>query len=259
MFTFRRMPASMLAILVLLLSACAAPTKIVIEPTQTASPKPTIEPSKPTIEPTQTTAPKPTIEPTQTAIEPPQTTIDQALQQRIITADFETKLSYGDVMTATFNLTGDQAITLDIPRGTVLRNTAGERESFVVYQFKGRFESATSTELKQAPSIILSTSGREYIALLECYSLNTLLPSAQETDDFAVNGTVPAETQAVLDAFEPNDSIEARQIAVWATTDNASQDDLDSIQMKYSEKDATAAKAILGRAKLDPSKYALFR
>ena len=114
---------------------------------------------------------------------------------------------------------------IDIPTGTVLRNTDPDRESFAVLKYKGEQELVSSTKYTPGKTISIGASD-EKLALLECYSLNAELDPPATGDTFTVDGLVDTGTLAVLEAAKSVDDAEtgARQIAVWAVTDNVDKD-----------------------------------
>ncbi len=149
---------------------------------------------------------------------------------------------------------------IDIPTGTVLRNTDPDRESFAVLKYKGEQESVSSTKYTPGKTISIGASD-EKLALLECYSLNAELDPPATGDTFTVDGLVDTDTLAVLEAAKSVDDAEtgARQIAVWAVTDNVDKDVLDNVNFEYQAADITKAKDLLSKAKLDTAKFNLFK
>jgi hypothetical protein len=185
--------------------------------------------------------------------------IDQALKDSRVDATFvSTGGSSGDVCVGTFKHAQGESFNLQIPTGTVLRNDDSNHESFVVVRLKGELQSVSSKMYTEKKAIILS-SGDEFIGGLECYSLDALLESPESSDSFSVDGVVSGDTKAVVEALENDDNLAANQIAVWATTDDLTRDDLDLIGYTFKDSDIDAAKQIVEKAKLDPASFKIFQ
>jgi hypothetical protein len=185
--------------------------------------------------------------------------IDQALKDSRLDATFtNTGGSSGDVCVGTFKHAQGESFNLQIPTGTVLRNGDDSRESFVIVRLKGELESVSSKQYRERKSIVLS-SGDEFIGGLECYSLDAMLGSPESGDTFSVDGTVSGDTKAVVEALENDDNLAGNQIAVWATTDDLTRDDLDAIGYAFKDTDIDVAKKIVEKAKLDPANFKIFQ
>jgi hypothetical protein len=186
--------------------------------------------------------------------------IDQALKDNRLDATFVNTGggSSGDVCVGTFKHAQGESFNLQIPTGTVLRNSDSSRESFVIVRLKGELESVSSKQYRERKSIVLS-SGDEFIGGLECYSLDAMLGSPESGDTFSVDGVVSGDTKAVVEALENDDNLAGNQIAVWATTDDLTRDDLESVGYTATDSDIAAAKKIIEKAKLDPANFKIFQ
>ena len=187
-----------------------------------------------------------------------QVALENALLAKQITASFKSRGTYGDIVVATITSSTDQAIEVTITPGTLLTNTTRTGESLVLYRYKGKLATATSANYQENAKLVLSSRNAEQIALLEAYSVNALGEPAQVNDTFAVSATASTDVQAILKVFTDNDSIQAKQVAIWAVTDNISTENLNTMQFTYKPGDLDMAKSILQRAKLDPTKYKVF-
>jgi hypothetical protein len=181
--------------------------------------------------------------------------LEQALKDGRVSAVFANRGTYGDVMIAAITSRADGPLAVMVERGTRLRNLRPGGESFAVYGYKGRLGAPYSASYQRERRLTLGGRGDTAYALLESYSLNALAEPAAENDAFAVDGRAAPDTLAVLQASAETDSIEAKQIAVWATTDDVTVQDMQEIAFACQPHDLDAARAILRRAGLDPDKY----
>jgi hypothetical protein len=181
--------------------------------------------------------------------------LEQALKDGRVSAVFANHGTYGDVMIAAITSRADGPLAVMVERGTLLRNLRPGGENFAVYGYKGRLGAPDSAGYQKEYRLTLGGRGDTVYALLESYSLNALAEPATENDAFTVDGRAAPDTLAVLRAAAETDSIEAKQIAVWATTDDVSAQDLQEIAFTHQPHDLDAARAILRRARLDPDKY----
>jgi hypothetical protein len=181
-----------------------------------------------------------------------------ALSDHQIGVTLQSRGTYGDIVVATMTSTSDQAIEVTITPGTLLRNETRSGESLVLVRYKGKLATPTSDMYQENAQLTLGRKGDQHIALLEAYSVNALADPAQISDTFALSGTANTNVLAVVKALKDGDAIEAKQMAVWAVTDNITAKDLDNVQFKYSPAHLTAARDILARADLTPNKFKLF-
>ena len=185
-------------------------------------------------------------------------TLSQAIDEGLVTVTFTNRATYGDIMIALVESTSDQPVNMSVERGTLLRNDRAGGESFVVYSYRGRLESPDGREFAKAATIALDGAGALQYALLEGYSLNALTDPATALDTFTLDGMVTGDTLAVIQAATDAHSIQAKQMALWATTDNVSAQDLSSISFKYVASDLDEARDLLQRAGLKPEIFKLF-
>jgi hypothetical protein len=184
--------------------------------------------------------------------------LEDALSSNQVSAMLRSRGTYGDVIIANVTSNTDQAIEVTVTPGTLLKNNNGTGEGFVLYKYKGMLTAANSNRYQENARLILRNRNDNHLAMIEAYSVNALADPAEITDTFTLNGKAGADVQAVIGAATAGDSIEAKQLAVWAVTDDVATSDLNTIQFAYKPEDLTAAEAILRRAKLEPSQYKLF-
>jgi hypothetical protein len=185
-------------------------------------------------------------------------TLDQALAGKLVGVRYTSHGTYGDTVVAAFTSNVDQSLAITVEPGTLLQNRHSGSESLVVYRYKGELTSATDYTYRTDTAVNLAGPKASQLALLECYSVNALAAPASDDDDFVASGKADSDTLAVIRAATDDDSIEAKQIAVWAVTDDVSADELKAVQFTYASADLAAARAILERAGLNPADFTLF-
>jgi hypothetical protein len=184
--------------------------------------------------------------------------LENALIDKQITATFRSRGTYGDIVVAAVTPNVDQAIELVVTPGSLLRNSTTTNESLVIFKYKGALAAPSSDSYQTNAAFVTRSKGAEQYAMLEAYSVNALADPALISDTFQLSGTASAEVQAVVNVLTDNDSIQAKQIAVWVVTDDITAQSLLDVHFPASPADLDSAKAILQRAKLDPAKYQLF-
>lgn len=187
--------------------------------------------------------------------------VEQAIKEQRVAIEFSSRGSYGDIIVATSKLADEagESVNVSFPVGLALKNGDDQRESFVVFKYKGRLDSETDDRYDEGSSLGLSSAGSPEYGLLEAYSINAFLDSPAETDRFTAAGKAEANVMAVLEADRDVDNIEARQMAVWAVTDDITTQDLDDLALPYDADDLAVARKLIEAAKLDPASYALFQ
>ncbi len=185
-------------------------------------------------------------------------TLLQAVDEGWVIATFTSRATYGDALAAVLESTTEQPIRITVERGTRLRNDRPGAESFVIFGYRGRLEAPDGALFARATTIALNGAGAQEIALLEGYSLTLLADPATALDTFALDGMATGDVLAVVQAATGAESIEARQIAIWAATEDVTAKDLADVAFKHTAGDLDGARSILQRAGLRPATFKLF-
>ncbi len=178
--------------------------------------------------------------------------LKEALTLGAIEGGFEgTGSSSGDSVTLKAKGTLKFSVCPGVQPGMVLANANAAAQNMVLARVSGVPDGVflkPVTELRFEPGV-----EAEYA--FEAYCLNFEKDNPSGSDRFLVEGTAPEAVLKILSA--PGSSIEGRQLAIWAVTDNISTKDARD-KFQSTDADLAAARAILQSAGLTADRYRLF-
>jgi hypothetical protein len=151
-------------------------------------------------------------------------------------------------------------VRIDLPRGTVLSPSLPGPQNMVVRVVKGRTSSQQSTMYQPTATIVLTEAGEQWF-LVEAYCLDTHLENPSYSTDFSVGGLGPPQVVQVLaaaDRLQPEPSLEAVQLAVWAANEDPTAAEVTS-RFQADQADFNQARAILVEAGIDPNSKRMFQ
>jgi hypothetical protein len=229
----------------------------------TAAPSPVPTPPPPTVTrvpPTPTRqVPTPTREPTVAPVQ--EMTLGRAIAEGVVDAHITgAGGSSGDsiMLGLTKRVSGD--VHIDLPAGTVLVASSPGFQNMVVRQVKGKTSSQHSTTYTPTSTIVLTENSEQWF-LVEAYCLGLHLENPTYDTDFSVSGLATPQVVQVLEAadrLQPQPSIAAVQLAVWAVSEDPTAQEVTSI-FSANQQDFNQAHAILQEAGIDPNSRRMFQ
>ena len=163
----------------------------------------------------------------------------------------------GNSITVVARRTGDRPVTIRVDRGTVLVSSVGSEHNMVVRQLLGRRRSGDAYEPAEFITLDGPEGGEQRYAV-EAYALDFHKNNPSPATSFSVGDPASDDVVAVLEAVEQQpdtvEEIAAVQAAIWAVTDDVTQEEL--VSRGYAA-DREQVRVILQAAGLDPACYAL--
>lgn len=185
-------------------------------------------------------------------------TLNQAIDQGLVDVEFTNLGTFGDVMIATVYGKATDSIELTIPSGVIIKNE-GSDEDFVLVRYQGMLSAADAIDPQLEQPLTAHKDQTSY-GLIEAYSIEAYTNSPAISDTFRLDGFADGDLKMLIDvlAQKPHDQFTAKQIAIWAITDDADREVIYWASSLFKEEDFEQAKALLIEAKLDPANYLLF-
>ncbi|XSG74547.1 hypothetical protein ACP8Y2_20460 [Herpetosiphon llansteffanensis] len=186
-------------------------------------------------------------------------TLNQALDQGLVDVEFTNVGTFGDVMIATVHGKATDSVELTIPSGLIVKNERSD-EDFVLVRYQGML-SATDAIDPQLEEPLTAHNDQASYGLIEAYSIEAYTNSPTISDTFRLDGFAEADLKTLIDllAQKPHDQFTAKQIAIWAITDDADREVVYWASSLFKEADFEQAKAFLIEAKFDPTNYLMFQ
>jgi hypothetical protein len=179
--------------------------------------------------------------------------LNEAIKLGAIEGEFRgTGASSGDAITFKGKGTLKLSICPRLEPGSILENASGSAQNMVVASVRGLTAGTrmrVATELTFEPEI-----ESEYV--LKAYCVNFEKDNPSEADRLQISGVASPDIVRVVALGSPN--IVATQLAIWAITDDVGMADVVA-KFNATTVDVSAARALMLRAALDPTRYRLFR
>ncbi|XSG74545.1 hypothetical protein ACP8Y2_20450 [Herpetosiphon llansteffanensis] len=184
--------------------------------------------------------------------------IQEAYDQGLIDLEFKNSGTAGSVLMMTVTGKTDRSLQITIPAGLILDNQSDYHEDMVLVAYEGRVDSLEDEFIQSNLPLITKQATARY-GIIEAYSLELYAEPGVEADSYAFDGFVDAELQRLIDylAMQSSDEFVAKQLAIWALTDNPDHDTASEI-IEFSEHDVAQARTFLLAAKFDPAEYLMF-
>jgi hypothetical protein len=188
-------------------------------------------------------------------------TLPEALAVGMVEAEFRgTGSASGDIVTMAIRLVEvvDEIVSLSVPPGMMLTNTAGGEQDLVIRGLTGLM-TGESTYRSVMEITLHDVEWREYILEAYCAEAHDDNPSAEGmlTASESPNEEL-AKVFAAIDELEVDD-IYVIQGVVWAITDDIQDWELERIGYGLDETRVAQAREIIAAAGLDPTAFRLFR
>ncbi len=183
-----------------------------------------------------------------------------ALDQGLVEAQFEaTGAASGHVVNVRLRRLTAEPLTLAVPPGLALLNENTGEQDLVVRILLGA--SAGGSRYNIAGAIVL-IDDMAHVYALDGYCLEANNDNPSEGARLSPAGLANPEVVRVMlaanDLPGAGDEISAIQAALWAVTDDLTEEQLASIGYALSPDERTIARTILEQAGLDPARYRLF-
>jgi len=186
--------------------------------------------------------------------------LGEAIVAGMVEVEFRgTGSASGDIVTMAIRLleATDDLVSLSVPAGMMLTNTAGGEQDLVIRGLTGvmtgesTYQSVTEIEL---PDV----EWREYVLEAYCAEAHDDNPSA---DGLLTASESPnqdlARVFAAVDELAIDD-LQVIQAAVWAVTDDIRASELEAVGYGLDEAGLAQAREIIAAAGLDPAQFRLF-
>ncbi len=186
-------------------------------------------------------------------------TLNQAIDQGLVDVEFTNIGTFGDVIITTVYGKANASLELTIPSGLIVKNERSD-EDFILVRYQGSLSAADAIDPQLEEPLTAHKDQASY-GLIEAYSIEAYTDSPAITDTFRLDGFAEADLKTLIDvlAQKPHDQFTAKQIAIWAITDDADRDVVYWASSLFKEADFEQAKALLIEAKLDPANYFMFQ
>ncbi|WP_110513399.1 hypothetical protein [Herpetosiphon llansteffanensis] len=184
--------------------------------------------------------------------------IQEAYDQGLIDLAFKNSGTAGSVLMMTVTGKTDRSLRITIPAGLILDNQSADHEDMVLIAYEGQLDTPEDTYIHSRALITKQDTAR--YGVIEAYSLELYAEPGVEADTYAFDGFVDTELQRLIDhlAMQSSDEFVAKQLAIWALTDNPDHATASEI-IEFSEHDVAQARTFLLAAKFDPTNYLLFQ
>ncbi|KPL85228.1 hypothetical protein [Herpetosiphon geysericola] len=185
--------------------------------------------------------------------------LNQALDQGLVDVELTNVGTFGDVMIATIYGKAPDSVELAIPSGLIVKNEQSD-EDFVLVRYQGMLSALDAID-PQLEEPLTAHKDQPSYGLIEAYSIEAYTNSPTISDTFRLDGFAEADLKTLIDLFaqKPHDQFTAKQIAIWAITDDADREVVYWASSLFKEADFEQAKALLIEAKLDPTNYLMFQ
>jgi hypothetical protein len=185
--------------------------------------------------------------------------LPEALAAGIVEAEFRgTGSASGDIVTMAIRLVevADEIVSLSVPPGMMLTNTAGGEQDLVIRGLTGLM-TGESTYRSVTEITLHDIEWREYLLEAYCAEAHDDNPSAEGLLMAGESDEDLAKVFAAIDELGVDD-IKVIQAAVWAVTDDIRARDLDAVGYGLDEAGLSQAREIIAGAGLDPAQFRLF-
>ncbi|MCA0354453.1 MAG: hypothetical protein LCH85_20870 [Chloroflexi bacterium] len=189
-----------------------------------------------------------------------QLTIQETITQERIDVRFMAKDFTGDSMIVTMRGKVNKPTNVTIPHGILLSNR-NKRQDLVAIRYKGRTKSVDAEKYRAVEETFLNAEKKQTVHfVLEVYSTNFYRDYIQANDQFMINGMAEGDLKKFVDflADQKDGNDTAKQLAIWAITDDATQDEAIEYYTNIRPEHFKLAEELIIESGLDTADYLMF-